>query len=265
MINLGVQVSICSDWHFESYSLDRLLWHMTNANERQIIDWYKLPISHCLQRDCDPALSVCWELRRVQAPARVWSRSSTTMLVWYRKHSSCGWRCMHRCISSSRGGLSCFLTSSSWQLIDSMHGMLGRRIHSTSMDPAMAQRNIDQHGFDGDFLQYLPEELIEQPNNSFNHLTSFVAATEASKQFAAVPPMGGSAIASSSQPIPCSNSNSNSNDIINITYITRDENMGLLNWSTIVEVMMSLGGQEWCQWSDFGLPLCATLFLVLSI
>jgi len=55
----------------------------------------------------------------------------------------------------------------------------------------------------------IPKVLIEQPDNSFNHLSSIFAATEASMQFSAVLPMGGSAIASSSQPIPCHDSNSN--------------------------------------------------------
>jgi len=85
---------------------------------------------------------------------------------------------------------------------------------------------------------------MEQTEDSFNCLCSFVAATEASMQFSAVLPMGGSAIPSSSQPVPCSNSNSNSNEITNITSI---ENRGLLDGSMIVEGAMSLAGQEWCQ------------------
>jgi hypothetical protein len=99
----------------------------------------------------------------------------------------------------------------------------------------MAQPHNDQGSFDEDFLDYVPEELIEQPDNSFNHPSSFVDATEASMRFSAVQP----AIASSSQPIPCSNSNSNSNDISDMTSI---ENAGLVAGSTIVEGAMSLGG-----------------------
>jgi hypothetical protein len=101
----------------------------------------------------------------------------------------------------------------------------------------MAQPHNDQGSFDEDFLDYVPEELIEQPDNSFNRLSSFVAATEASMRFSAVLP----AIASSSQPVPCSdsNSNSNSNDITNMTSV---ENTGLVDGSTIVEGAMSLGG-----------------------
>jgi len=38
-INLGMQVSICSDWNCAPYSLVIHLWHTANGNERQIIDW----------------------------------------------------------------------------------------------------------------------------------------------------------------------------------------------------------------------------------
>jgi len=103
----------------------------------------------------------------------------------------------------------------------------------------MALPHHDHGSINEDFLDYVMEELIGQPNNSFNHLSSFVATTEASLGISAVLPMGGSAIASSSQPIPCSDSNSNSNNITNITII---ENMGLVDESTIVEGAMSLGG-----------------------
>jgi len=58
----------------------------------------------------------------------------------------------------------------------------------------MAQPHNNQSSFDEDFLHYLPEDLIEQPDNSFNCLSSFVAATEASMWFSAVLP----AIASNS-------------------------------------------------------------------
>jgi len=99
----------------------------------------------------------------------------------------------------------------------------------------MAQSHNDQGSFDEDYLDYVPEELIEQPDNSFNRLSSFVAATEASMRFSAVLP----AIGSSSQPVPCSNSNSNSNDITNMTSV---ENTGLVDGSTIVEGTMSHAG-----------------------
>jgi hypothetical protein len=52
-------------------------------------------------------------------------------------------------------------------------------MHSTGTDPAMAQPHNDQGSFDEDFFDYVQEELKEQPDNSFNRLTSFVAATEA--------------------------------------------------------------------------------------
>jgi hypothetical protein len=99
----------------------------------------------------------------------------------------------------------------------------------------MAEPHNDKASFDNDFCDYVPEEPIEQPENSFNLLRSFVAATEASMRFSAVL----TAIASSSQPVPCSNSNSNSNDITNMTSF---EIMGLVDGSTIVEGVMSLGG-----------------------
>jgi len=119
--------------------------------------------------------------------------------------------------------------------IDNIRSMIRRRIHSTGTHPAMAQPHNDQGSFDEDILDYVPEELIEQPDNSFNRLSSFVVATEASMQFSAVLP----AITSSSQPVPCSNSNSNSNDITNMTSF---ENTGLVDGRMIVEGAMSLGG-----------------------
>jgi len=119
--------------------------------------------------------------------------------------------------------------------IDNIRSMIRRRIHSTGTDPAMAQPHNDQGSFDEDFLVYVPEELLQQPRNAFNRLSSFVAATEASMRFSAVLP----AIASSSQPVPCSNSNSNSNDITNMTSVV---NTGLVAGSMIVEGVMSLGG-----------------------
>jgi hypothetical protein len=112
------------------------------------------------------------------------------------------------------------------------------------MDPPMTQPHNNQGSVDEDCLDYVPKELIEQPDNSISRPSSFVSATEARVRFSAVLPMGGSAIASSSQPIPCSNNNSNSNDITNMTSV---ENMGLVDGSTIVEGAMSLGGLEWCQ------------------
>jgi len=99
----------------------------------------------------------------------------------------------------------------------------------------MAQSHNDEGSVDEDFLDYSPEELIEQPDNFSNRLSSFVAATEATMQFSAVLP----AIARSSQPVPCSDSNSNSNDITNMTSI---KNMRWVDGSTIVKGAMSLGG-----------------------
>jgi hypothetical protein len=125
--------------------------------------------------------------------------------------------------------------------IGDIRSIIRHRIHSAGTGPAIAQPHNNQGSSDKFFLHYVPEELIEQPHNSFNHLSSFVAATEASILFPAVLPMGRSVITSSSQPIPCSNSNShsNSNDNTNMTSL---DNTGLVNGSTIVEGAMSHGG-----------------------
>jgi hypothetical protein len=121
------------------------------------------------------------------------------------------------------------------QKIDNICSMICQRIQSTGTDSAMAQPGNDLGNFDEDSLDCVLEELIEQPDNSFNRLSSFVAATEASMRFSAVLP----AIASSNPPGPCSNSNSNCNGIPNMT---SSENTGLVDGSTIVDVAMLLGG-----------------------
>jgi hypothetical protein len=72
--------------------------------------------------------------------------------------------------------------------------------------------------------------------------------------------MGGSAIASSSQPVPGSNSNSNRIDISSMTNLTRIENTQLVDGSLIVEDAMSLGGYTSCQISDLRSPLCSVVF-----
>jgi len=125
--------------------------------------------------------------------------------------------------------------------IDNIRNMIHQRIHSTCTNPAMSQPHKHQGSFDEDFFDYVLEELIEQRDNSFNRLGSFVAATEASMYFSAVLPMGGSAIASSSQPVPCRDSTSNSNDITSITNMISIENIGLVNGNTIGESAMWLG------------------------
>ena len=123
------------------------------------------------------------------------------------------------------------------EMFDSNRRMICRKIHSNGMDPAMAQPHTDEGSFNEIFLDSVLQELIEQPDNSFNCLSSFVAATDASMRFSAVLPVGGSAIASSSQPVPRSNSNNN-----NVTNITSIENTGSVDGSTGVEGWMSLGG-----------------------
>jgi len=125
---------------------------------------------------------------------------------------------------------------------DHIRSMICRRIHPTGTLPALAQPHVDQSTFDEDLLEYIPEGLIEQPDNFFNPLSHFVPATEVIMQFSAVLPMGGFAITSSSQPVSCSNSNSNSNNITSITNMTSIDSMGLVDGSTIVEGAMCLGG-----------------------
>jgi len=123
--------------------------------------------------------------------------------------------------------------------IDNICSMIHQTIHSTGTDPVMAQPHNDQGSFDEDILDYVPEELIEQPNNSFYHCSSFVAATEASMRFSAVLPMGWSAIPSSSQPVTCSDINSNTKEITNMTSVGNTE---LVDGRTVVVGAMSLGG-----------------------
>jgi len=132
-------------------------------------------------------------------------------------------------------------------MIDNFRSTIHWRISSTGPNPAVAQPDNSQGTCDKDFLNYILENLIEQPENTFDCRSSFVAATEASMQFWAVLPMGGAAIPCSSLPIPCSDSNSNSNKITNITNINHIKNIEVVNGSMIVEGAMSLGGEEWCQ------------------
>jgi len=130
------------------------------------------------------------------------------------------------------------------QQIDITHSMIYCGIHSTGTDFVMSTPHNVQSCIVEYFFDYIPEELKQQPNNSFYCLITFVAPTDASKQFTAVLPIGGSAIPSSSQSVSCSNtnSNSNSNNITNITNISSVVNPGLVNGSTIWQSAMSLGG-----------------------
>jgi len=140
------------------------------------------------------------------------------------------------------------------EAIDNILRIILWSIRSTGTDRAMAQPHNDQGGFDEGCLDSDPAELKEQPDISFNHLSSLVAALDACMRFSAVLPMGRFAIASSGQAVPGSNSNGN-----DITNIASDESPGFVDGGTIVEGVMSLGG-ELCQRSDLGYPLCAILF-----
>jgi len=155
---------------------------------------------------------------------------------------------------------SSFLQELQAKKIDNIHSMSHQRINPTGMDPAIAQPHNDQGSVDEDFLDYVQEELIEQPDNSFKHRSSIVAATDTGMPFSAVLPIGRTAITNSSQPIPCSDSKRNFKDINAITNITRIGITGFVDGSTIVEITMLLWGKEWYQRSDFGIPLCAPLF-----
>ena len=123
--------------------------------------------------------------------------------------------------------------------IDNIRSMICCSMQCTGTDPAMAQCHNNQGSCDEDFIQYVPEELIEQSDNSFNHITNCVAATEHSMRLTAVLQIGWLAIASCSEADPCSDSNSNRNDVTNITSIG---NTGLVDGSTSVEGAMLLGG-----------------------
>jgi len=118
--------------------------------------------------------------------------------------------------------------------IDDIHTIIRWMIHPTGTDPVMAHPENDQDSIDEDFLDYVLEELIEQPDKSSNRLSSFVAATEASMRSSADLVMGGSATARSSQPVSCSDSNYNGNDIRSIPNMTSIENTRLVKGSMIV-------------------------------
>jgi hypothetical protein len=66
---------------------------------------------------------------------------------------------------------------------DNIHSMICRRIHSTGRDPVMAQSHNNQGSIEQVLLNYVPEELIEQPDNPFDCLSSIVAAAIASMRF----------------------------------------------------------------------------------
>jgi len=84
------------------------------------------------------------------------------------------------------------------KIIHNIRSVIRRRILATGKEPAMAKPRNNQGTLYDDFLDYVLEELIQQPDDSFNRLSSFVAATDASIQFSAILPIGGSTIASSS-------------------------------------------------------------------
>jgi len=64
--------------------------------------------------------------------------------------------------------------------INIIHSMIRRRIYSTGTNPVMAQPHNNHGTCYEDFLDYVPEELIEQLDISCNHRCGWFAATEAS-------------------------------------------------------------------------------------
>jgi hypothetical protein len=93
------------------------------------------------------------------------------------------------------------------------------------MDPVRPQSQHRLGSIDENFFDYVRKVVIEQPpDNSFDCLTCSVAATEACIQLTAILPEGRSAIASSSQPVLCSDRNSNSDDICNCNNIINNPN-----------------------------------------
>jgi len=124
--------------------------------------------------------------------------------------------------------------------IETMCNIIYQRIHSTGIDRIKWQPHNYQGSMNNNCFDYVPDKLIEQPNTSFYHLSSFVAATADSMQFSTVLPMGGCAFASSCQPYPgCnSNSNSNSNDITTISNITSIRSTSSVDGSMIVKSVM---------------------------
>jgi hypothetical protein len=80
-------------------------------------------------------------------------------------------------------------------------------INLSGTDTVTAHPQIEIPNFDGDFLDYVTEELLDKSNNFFNYLSSFVAATDSGMNFSTVLPRGWSPVTSSSQPVPGSDSN----------------------------------------------------------
>jgi len=64
--------------------------------------------------------------------------------------------------------------------IGTVCSMIHRSIYPTGMALAMTQPQQHQGTFDEGFHDYILEDLIEQPDNSFNGLNMFVAATDGS-------------------------------------------------------------------------------------
>jgi hypothetical protein len=104
-------------------------------------------------------------------------------------------------------------------------------------DAAMPQPHHNHSSVDENSPEYILKLVTVQPDNSFYDLGSYIAATESYMQLLADFPMGGTAIGSSSLPVPYSDSNKN-----DITSSTSIETMGLVNGTAIVECVVMVGG-----------------------
>jgi len=263
----------CLDDQFRSASFDLqwlILWIVFTRHTAMAYEKWELRILHRLMKSTRSSLpSPRWPSTIVSRPGKQVSLGSRQSLVQEVQHNvstiqetfiteSVMHAQMYFSVSMRISILPRQRFESKWSTIAAAWFAQA----STQLVLTQQWHNVTMISVDEEFLDYVPGELIEQPNNSFNRLSSFVAATEASMWFAAVLPMGGSAIASSSQPIPCSNSNSNSNNITRITNMTSVEHTRLIDGSMFDEGAMSLRSSEYCQWSDIGFPLCAILVQV---
>ena len=66
------------------------------------------------------------------------------------------------------------------KMMDNIRSIIRRRMHSTGTDPELAQPHNDRGSLDEDLVDYIMEEIMDQPDNSSNRLRSVVSATEGS-------------------------------------------------------------------------------------
>jgi len=105
-------------------------------------------------------------------------------------------------------------------VIGNKNSIIHGTIASSYTDPEMVQPHNHQGSFDDDFLVHILEELIEQPDNSLQVPVVMSRLVKLACNYQL--PIGGSTIASSSQPVPCTDSR----DTTIITNNTSIENEG---------------------------------------